>query len=86
MPEATTLYFQGIRRKENVILQQAAQSTKSGLGSLCALMRMEETASRRKAQKGAGVGGAARPLPTSCHDCSTTESGVEEVHVAFVLV
>jgi hypothetical protein len=40
----------------------------------------------RKAQKGAGAGGVARPLATSYHDCNTAESGVEEVHVAFVLV
>jgi hypothetical protein len=109
MPAATTPYFQGISRKQNEILQQAAQPTKSGLGSLCALMGREEllfntreaegrkdksgkahTAfaqdTNRKAQKGAGAGGAARPLPTSYHDCSTAESGVEEVHVAFVLV
>ena len=39
---ATTPYFQGISRTENEILQQAAQPSKSGLGSLCALMRMEE--------------------------------------------
>jgi hypothetical protein len=39
-----------------------------------------------KAQKGAGARGAARPLPTPYHDCSTAESGVEEGQVAFVLV
>jgi hypothetical protein len=100
MPAATTPYFQGISCKENEILQQAEQPTKSGLGSLCTLMRMGEllfntretkghkdksgkahTAfapdTNRKAQMGAVTGGPARSLPTSYHDYSTAESGVE---------
>jgi hypothetical protein len=42
MPAVTTPYFQGISCKENEILQESAQPTKSGLGSLCAVMRMKE--------------------------------------------
>jgi hypothetical protein len=99
MPAATTQYFQGMSSKENEILQQAAQPTKVSTwiplccnedGRAAVQHARDGTAfaqdTNRKTQKGAGAGGAARPLPTSYHDYSTAESGVEQVHVGFVLV
>jgi hypothetical protein len=58
MAAVTTQHFPGTSRKENVILQQAGQLTKTGpdiietvkseLGSLCALLKMDELLSNKR--------------------------------------
>jgi hypothetical protein len=72
-----------MRMEEQLFNTRRAEGRRDKLGKAHTTFTQDTNSN---AQKGTSAGGAARSLSTSHHDYSTAESGVEEVHVAFVLV